>query len=488
MRTAATVAVVVIWIGLVAALVRREQPPADAPLIAVEPTDLAEPGRVARDEWFGIYQGDRKIGWAHRTSTRGERGLVFRDDTNFRLAMLGTDQRVQTSLVAETDGSFELQGFRFRLASPAATFSAEGDVTPKRISIEHGAGEEKSYLEIPLEEPIHLPTTLRSKLALWEAEPGSRYGATVFSPLTMKNERLSIEVKGRETIEGPNGPIETVHIAEEHQGLAANAWIARDGTTIREQATLGFRLQREAPSVAVSGIESSAPVDLALENKIPLDGAIEAPRHAARLRLAVGGEAADRIPDDPPRQRVSGGVLEIERESLHDPAVGANAAELEAAYTEPSPFIESEAPEIVARARAIVGDETDPGVKARLLVDWVEGALTQEPSVTIPSARAVLASRRGDCNEHAVLLAALARASDIPTRVVAGVVYSDDGFYYHAWNELWLGHWVSADAIFGQLPADATHVKFLEGGPERHLELADVVGRLEFTRIEENPS
>jgi len=488
MRTAAALAVVAAWIGLLAALVQRQQPPRDAPPIALENADPADPTRVARDEWFGIYQRNRKIGWAHRTSTRGPDGLVFRDDSTFHLAMLGTEQPVQTSLVAETDRAYQLRSFRFRLVSPAATFSARAAVTPERISLEHGSGDRTSHLEIPLEEPIQLPTTLRSKLALWDAKPGARYGATVFSPLTMKNERLTIEVRGRETLDGPHGPVETVHIVEEHQGLAAGAWIARDGTTIREEATLGFRLEREVPEVAVAGIDTRAPVDLALENRIPLHGTIDLPREAARLRLAVGGAAADRIPDDPPRQRMSAGILEIERESLEDARAGADETGVPAAYRKPSPFIESDAQEIVAQARAIVGDEVDPRKKARMLVDWVEGSLTQEPSVTIPSARAVLASRRSDCNEHAVLLAALARASGIPTRVVAGAVYAGDGFYYHAWDELWLGRWVSADAIFGQMPADATHVKLLEGGPERHVELADLVGRLEFTKMESPPS
>ena len=57
-------------------------------------------------------------------------------------------------------------------------------------------------------------------------------------------------------------------------------------------------------------------------------------------------------------------------------------------------------------------------------------------------------------------------------------------FYYHAWTELWLGAWVTADAVFRQLPADATHVKPIEGGPDRHLELAGIVGELAFTAEE----
>ncbi|MBM4268633.1 MAG: transglutaminase domain-containing protein [Deltaproteobacteria bacterium] len=474
--------VVVVWLGLLAALVQKQATPPEAPPLPAA-ADLP-PERLATDEWFGIYQGDRKIGWAHRSITKVSDGLAVRDDSSFRLAMLGTEQRVQTSLVAETDPTYTLKGFRFQLVSPAATFSADGEIEGDRVSIEHGSGEARSKLEIPLKEPIHLPTTLRAKLALWDAEPGARHGATVFSPLTMKNEPMTIVVEGRETIPGPNGPVETVRIAEDHQGLAARAWIAKDGSTIREEATLGFRLERQAPEVAVADVDGSAPVDLALESRIPLDGRIESPRESSRLRLAVRGAAAARIPDDPPRQRVRDGILEIEREPLPEPDSLAST-EAPEELTKPSPFIESGDAEIVTVAREVAGDETDHTRIARKLVDWVGSELTQEPSVTIPSARAVLATKRGDCNEHAVLLAALARAAGIPARVVAGATYADDGFYYHAWNELWLGgRWVSADAIFRQLPADATHVKFLTGGPESHLELADVVGRLEFATVE----
>ena len=97
----------------------------------------------------------------------------------------------------------------------------------------------------------------------------------------------------------------------------------------------------------------------------------------------------------------------------------------------------------------------------------------------------MLASLRGDCNEHAVLFAALARAAGIPARVVAGAVYGDDGFYYHAWNEVWLDGWVSVDAVFDQMPVDATHVKLIDGGPEKHARIAEVVGRLALVRLED---
>jgi transglutaminase-like putative cysteine protease len=178
-------------------------------------------------------------------------------------------------------------------------------------------------------------------------------------------------------------------------------------------------------------------------------------------------------------------VLRVTREALPLPHEAPGPDPALAEFLAPSPFIESDDSEIVATARTIVGDARDPVERARRLVRWVGRNLEQVPSVTMPSARQVLAARQGDCNEHAVLLAALARAAGVPARVVAGAVFLDDGFYYHAWTELWLGAWVSADAVFAQMPADATHVKLVEGGPERHFQLAGVLDRLRFRVMEE---
>ncbi|MFM8410035.1 MAG: transglutaminase-like domain-containing protein [Alphaproteobacteria bacterium] len=152
---------------------------------------------------------------------------------------------------------------------------------------------------------------------------------------------------------------------------------------------------------------------------------------------------------------------------------------------DPSPFIESDDPAIVGLARSVAGGETDAAVAARRLLKWVNDHMTQAPSLTVPSAREALRERRGDCNEHAVLLAALGRAAGIPSRVAAGAMYADGAFLYHAWTEFWLGSWVTADAVFRQMPVDATHVKLVEGGPEHHGELARIVGRLEFAPAQE---
>ena len=97
---------------------------------------------------------------------------------------------------------------------------------------------------------------------------------------------------------------------------------------------------------------------------------------------------------------------------------------------------------------------------------------------------------RGDCNEHTTLYTALARSVGLPTRLAAGIVYSesifaDGAFYYHAWPEVWLGdRWFAVDPTFGQSPADATHLKLVEGELDKQAELMGVIGRLRLSVVE----
>jgi transglutaminase-like putative cysteine protease len=79
------------------------------------------------------------------------------------------------------------------------------------------------------------------------------------------------------------------------------------------------------------------------------------------------------------------------------------------------------------------------------------------------------------------LLAALARAAGIPTRIEAGLVYLKGRFYYHAWNLMYLGKWITADSLFGQLPADVSHLRFATGSPEQQLDLMGIIGKIRLT-------
>ena len=223
--------------------------------------------------------------------------------------------------------------------------------------------------------------------------------------------------------------------------MRAQAWLAADGGVLREQGTLGFTLERQSRAQARRRGRDLRPRRPGRDHTHPgrrahRGAARDTAAHAAHGR----GRRAASIPNDPPRQRVAA------RTAADRARDGAGRPRARRVDDRGRALPRPRAVHRVGRrrdrrdgARASSARERDAATAARALVDWVHEHLEQEPSVTVPSAREVLAARRGDCNEHAVLLTALARAAGIPARVVAGVVYLEDGFYYHAWNELWLG-------------------------------------------------
>ena len=110
------------------------------------------------------------------------------------------------------------------------------------------------------------------------------------------------------------------------------------------------------------------------------------------------------------------------------------------------------------------------------LTDPVETALAMERSVhqqlksknfstALATAAEVAQSLEGDCTEHAVLLAALLRVKDIPSRIAVGLVYASphSAFGGHMWTEAFLeGRWVPLDATLGQGGIGAGHIKFAD--------------------------
>jgi transglutaminase-like putative cysteine protease len=121
--------------------------------------------------------------------------------------------------------------------------------------------------------------------------------------------------------------------------------------------------------------------------------------------------------------------------------------------------------------------------RAERLTRYVNGLLEKKPTVSIPSAREVLRTRVGDCNEHTALFVAMARAAGIPARIAVGLAFVRGAFYYHAWPEVYIdegsrGLWLPVDPTFNQFPADATHVRLARGGLDKQTVVLPLMGKL----------
>ena len=111
--------------------------------------------------------------------------------------------------------------------------------------------------------------------------------------------------------------------------------------------------------------------------------------------------------------------------------------------------------------------------------------LDKKPTVSLPSAREVLRTKVGDCNEHTALYVAMARSLGLPARVAVGLVYAHGAFYYHAWPEVYIvdagaaarGLWLPVDPTLNQFPADATHMRLARGGLDKQTVILPLIGQ-----------
>ena len=96
--------------------------------------------------------------------------------------------------------------------------------------------------------------------------------------------------------------------------------------------------------------------------------------------------------------------------------------------------------------------------------------------------------KKGDCKAYALLFTTLARASGIPAREVAGLVYMGDdqkAFGGHAWKEVVLdGVWVPVDASSGQVDTDPTHISLGNPRGEGIMSFLNTLGKLSFQLVE----
>lgn len=473
-------AVVVVWIGLVATLIRRGD---ERPLPMPGAAAGVLPAAPSLDsEWMGLYLNNKKIGYSRQTFRKLGTGYRFEQFSLMRVSVMNVTQNVRVTVDGETGPDFALRTFSASLTSGVGDFTAQGHVEGKELVVAMRMGKEQSTQRLPLDEPIYLPASARRSLAGAMVEPGRGRTMRVFDPSTMTHQPMTVVVEGREEIPlRGGGKANAWRVREEFRGVTNTVWFDEQGRVLREAGPLNMVAQRESADEAVSvGWDSEVAFDLTAAVAIHVKGEVTKPREAERLELRLNGIPDFPVPEDARQHRV-GAILTVEREEIDAagsytlPYAGQEWRSELAAST----FLQVDHPRVREATREAVREETDARRATERIARWVNRRLRKVPTASIPNAVQALEMKEGDCNEHSVLFAAMARAAGIPTRVVAGIVYMDGAFLYHAWNEVWLGRgWVTVDTTFDQAPADATHVKLVEGGPEVHDRLLQVIGRL----------
>jgi transglutaminase-like putative cysteine protease len=482
--------VLVAWAATMATLVARSYGQSSSANLA---TDLARYGSAA--VWRGVYYRGEKIGFTVSQTTPTDDGFELQEDGRLQMLLLGQDTAARIRTTARVDTSFTLRSFDFSLDPGTGPVTVRGTVdgpsqtTTWRLNLAITSGGVTRTESRELLEPPVVSQNLSRLLANKRLVPGADHEWTVLDPATLQSAKVHIHVGDRGVVRANDTIVPAFRVGMDFNGLQTTSWVTDTGEVVREESPLGLITVREpaerAQRLSVPGriqadlLQAAAVVPVATER-------IDEPRDVRRLKLRL--EGAELSPDvDGVGQKLDGNVIE-----LVDPRLlKAAAADPKAtSFLAPEPLIESDDPLIRAEAEQAVRDAIGGRDRAERLTRYVNGLLDKKPTVGLPSAREVLRTKVGDCNEHTALFVAMARSIGIPARIAVGLVFMHGAFYYHAWPEVYvtespgLGLWLAVDPTLNQFPADATHLRLARGGLDRQAAILPLIGRLKMTLLD----
>jgi hypothetical protein len=475
--------------------------------IGCQPAGLKiRPRAVAGSEqWHGIYYQDRKIGYSvTMTRVLTEGGQAVSNKSLMRLPLMGEVRQVSTVLNYDLDQDYQLTGFEFKMAG-AAEISVKGRVMGKRLGLEIISNGQSQNTEMDIPGNITMPEALEPMLTGKSLVPGKVYDFSVFDPASMAVVPLTVMVVGPDSLRLDDLWTPAVKLEVSFSGSKNLAWVDSLGQTLKEEGPLGITLLRQTREQALLLPEDFPGMDMLGSIAVPvLKGELPKPRETQRMVIAVSGLDLKGLDVSGGRQTVIDSlkqIVQVTREqtpelqtvklvlrnaSLPNKRMDSKQSEL-AEFLKPTMLIQSQDPEIKKLAQRLVQGKKNDWDKALVLEKWVYKNLEKSMTVSLPSAVEVLRSRRGDCNEHATLYAALARAAGLPCKLCLGVVYLDGKFYYHAWNSVYCGQWIELDPAFGQAPADAARLRLVEGDLSQQTRLLSAFGNLKIEILEHTP-
>lgn len=462
--------------------------------------DPANPPKgVFLDEWYAVMLSGRKCGSMHTRFERIPRkdGDLIQSWTKMRLALRRDQAEVSVGIEQKSTETLDgrPQSFLRTMYLGRQPVTTEGTVNDGKVTItttQFGQALPPQTYDYPkgalMEWGLYREQFRRG------LKPGTRYETLVYEPTISPDRgcKTTVEILQRETVDlfgRKVDAIKTRQIMELPKALPGTGakqettlWVTESGDFVRlELSILDIAFEVLACSKAVAMADND-PAEFMVATLVPIADPIDAER-AARVTYRIGlrdpaeDSALPDFPDTGMQKVVSRSsrsvTLAVTRQSVPSkrPA-GTLGDEDRRRYLAATSILNYTDPKVAALAKEAGGDETDPRKLADKLSRFVNQYVQKKSlNVGFATASEVARSREGDCTEHGVLLAALGRAHNIPSRIVTGLVYADNFggkssvLVGHLWTQFWIdGRWLDIDAALGQhTDVDPTHIAMSVG-------------------------
>ncbi len=425
--------------------------------------------------------------------------LHYSSILSMRFAALGVQLGTRISSDGYVNEDLTLRSVNAEFSAAGAGNKIEAVRQGNEIIVKTGSEGYVHEKRIPVEGPVYPPDVMHLVAARQGLNQGAVYQLQGFEPMTAAVGTFEVKILGPRTIQSVKGPIRGIVIETEFQRVTSTMVLnPQDSSVYLMEADLGgmpFQAIREqeseqgllpAPKMPEGNTADFLAQSLMLSNVL-----IERPQDVKRMVVTMQPmEPRDLVLDgytqralETDTQNVS---MRVEIISPHfttgTPRGGgaiANSNPAGKEFLSEEQWIQVNHPMILTKAKQVTHGASGTWDAATKIADFLYTRIDKSIRPTVPSAIEVLKTMSGDCNEHSTLFCAMARAVGIPTKIIAGLVYIDGKWGYHAWNEVMVGNrWYPIDSTLNRIQMDAAHIKLAEGGLDKQVAIAHLVGKL----------
>jgi len=433
-----------------------------------------------RETWDVLFLQGARVGYTHaiyrNVNQSGRERVRIEVVTHLAVKRFGelSEQDVRHTATETADG--KLIEYSAEIRQGTIPMRTTGRVVADELQIETTTLGKKSSKSVPWSADCRGFSAPEQTLLYRPMQPGERRVIRALEPTFNCVVTYDMVAGDYEEVELLGGKYHLLRIDTEMQlpgsTLEVIAWSTRTGETMKTLAkAMQIETIRSTKELALEKTDLGK-LDLGMDLSVEVDRPLPQPHDTRRVRYTVrleGSDPAEVFASGASQRVKSTGkeTAELTVYALRPGRPGGNPDAPDDPPTEddrqPNNFVQSDHEKIVAMAKEAAGEDEDPWQVAVKLERYVNETITEKNfSQAFATAAEVAEDPNGDCSEHAVLLAALARARGIPARVAVGLVYiqGQQAFGYHMWTEVYVQRrWIPLDATLAKGGIGAAHLK-----------------------------
>ncbi len=443
------------------------------------------------DRWFGIYFNGDRVGFNHQKISETADGYQIEEDSSINIKVMGFSKDISKRETYHVAKKLTIRSFEAETTTNGVSSRVSGKTGDAGLRVKSESDGKVTEQRLKFKGELYPGSSLNIVPLMRDPSPGKTYKVMKFDPEDLSIKEVKISILGEEST--PDGQPALKLRNNLYPFINNDIWVDAQGNTLLESVRDGLVITRaEDPKLlgAFVGALALSKKDLIYDfSLVRVDPPIGNLAKLTGLTVEISGwnEALPLLQEGGQTVEKSGAErIVVKTGSAVTPVAAPAAIVARERYLMPAEKIESDAPEIAAKAKELATGKKDAREIARTLAAWTADWLKD----TVEDGGGALASlkgRSGNCQTHARLYTALARAAGVPTRFVSGLVYQEGkGFLYHSWTESLLGGaWVAVDPTYNQLPADPTHLKFFEGNTQDDMApIIAIIGRIRINVLE----